>query len=348
MEKLEKINIYVPQNIGVLLENDVVQFEILKKDGYTVNKNKFLTMLIQGYYETYMQEAQNKYKSICGILADKGLTKETQSEIANEILTKMILPEVPTRKGKNPIRLSLKPTKETTPLIKHILEDLGAEDYISQFFCRMLMSYSENPFWIREHILFKENYEFLAKACEEECPVRFTTIWNVVDMHEVIPYKIVVGQEEMHNYLLCGEKNKITGKWEAKSYRLNRINNLRFGNNRIPLSRDVKLNLDKMIYYAPQHAINQQREICIKLSEKGVRLMNRIYRGRPKVERKVTDGNKYYYYFMCSEEQVFWYFSRFAGKDAEIIYPDDCRNRMIEFHKKTTDVYERIGNNENN
>lgn len=345
---MEKINIYVPQKVGVLLENDATQFEILKKDGYTINKNKFLTMIVQGYYDTYMQEAQNKYKSICDILADKGLTREEQSEIANKILTKIVLPDVPTRKGKNPIRMSLKPTKETVPLIKHILEDLGAEDYISQFFCRMLMSYSENPCWIREQILFKENYDFLIKACEEEWPIRFTTIWNVVNIHEVIPYKIVVGQEEMHNYLLCGEKNKTTGKWETKSYRLNRINNLRFGNNRVPLSGDVKLNLDKMIYYAPQHAINQQREICIKLSEKGVKLMNRVYRGRPKVERKVKDGNEYYYYFTCSEEQVFWYFSRFTGKDAEIIYPEDCRNHMIEFHKRTVDVYEGINNNENN
>ena len=88
---MEKINIYVPQKVGVLLENDATQFEILKKDGYTINKNKFLTMIVQGYYDTYMQEAQNKYKSICDILADKGLTREEQSEIANKILTKIVL-----------------------------------------------------------------------------------------------------------------------------------------------------------------------------------------------------------------------------------------------------------------
>lgn len=347
MEKMDKINIYVPQNIGILLENDVVQFEILKKDGYTVNKNKFLTMLVQGYYDTYMREAQDKYKSITDILASKGLNREEQSEIANEILTKIILPEVPSRKGKKPVRLSLKPTKETIPLIKHILEDLGAKDYISQFFCRMLMSYCEKPFSVREQILFKENYDFIVEACKEQCSIRFTTIWNVSEIHEVIPYKIVVGQEEMFNYLLCGERNKKNGEWEAKSYRLNRINDLRLGNNRIPLPSEIKSNLDKMIYYAPQHAINQQREICVRLSETGAKLMNRIYRGRPKIDRKVKDGNNYFYYFICSEEQVFWYFSRFEGKDAEIIYPEDCRNRMIEFHKKTANMYEGNDDNEN-
>ena len=338
---MDKINIYVPQDIGTILENDVIQFEIYKKDGCTVNKNRFLAMLVQGYYDDYMLELQNTHKVLCSILSAKGLDTSELSDIVNEILTEVVLPKIPTRKGKNPIRLSLKPTKETISLIKHILEDLGANDYISQFFCKMLMSYCEKPFSVREKILFKDNYDFIIKACEQQYSIRFTTIWNTKNMHEVIPYKIVVGQEEMYNYLLCGEKNKENGDWEAKSYRLNRINDLRFGNGREILPLDIIACLDKMIYYAPQHAINQQRELCVKLSQKGIRLMNRIYRGRPKIERKEKiEEQYYYYYFLCSEEQVLWYFSRFSGEDAEIIYPEDCRNKMRDFHKKTANVYD--------
>ena len=336
---MEKINIYVPRNIGTILENDAVQFEILKKDGYTVNKNKFLTLLLQGYYDDYIVDTRKKYSEICSILADNGVESEQQKNIADDILKKVLLPEVPSRKGKNPVKLSLKPTKDTIPLIQHIMEDIGAEDYISQFFCRMLMSYCEKPFSIREQILFKEKYDFVAEACKTHSSIRFTTIWNQTNVHEVIPYKIVVGVEEMYNYLLCGEKNLLSGSLEAKSYRLNRIDAVRWGTAREALTREVEDYLERMIQYGPQHAINEESESCIKLTEKGVKLYNRIYRGRPKCERIEKKGDVYVYHFKCSDEQLFFYFNRFPGDAAEVIKPKSLRNKIKCFHEQALENY---------
>lgn len=61
---MEKINIYVPDKVGWILENDASLFEIFKRDGRTVNKNRFLSMLITGFYGQYVQEYTQKYDAI--------------------------------------------------------------------------------------------------------------------------------------------------------------------------------------------------------------------------------------------------------------------------------------------
>lgn len=338
---MDKINIYVPQNIGTILDNDAVQFEVLKKDGYTVNKNKFLSMLIQGYYDDYIIEARTKHNAICSILSENGINGEQQEKIAEEILKKVILPEVPSRKGKNPVKLSLKPTKDTIPLIQYIMDDIGADDYISQFFCRMLMSYCEKPFSTREQILFKSKYDFILSACESQASIRFTTIWNLVDVHEVIPYKIVVGTEEMYNYLLCGERNKKSGKMEAMSYRLNRIDALRWGTTRETLTEEVVTYLERMIQYGPQFAINDDEETCVKLTEEGRKFFNRIYYGRPKVEQMEHVDGAWLYYFRCSKEQLYQYFKRFENGRVEVIMPEKLRIRIMEFHSQELKLYKK-------
>lgn len=339
---MEKINIYVPKNIGTILENDAVQFEVLKKDGRTVNKNKFLSMLLQGYYDDYVMETREKHKEVCAVLQDNGIVGEQQGKIADEILKNVFLPEVPSRKGKNPAKLSLKPTKETTPLIQHIImEDIGVDDFISQYFCRMFMSYCEKPFSVREQILFKEKYDFLLDACEKRSAVRFTTIWNQKDVHEVIPYKIVVGTEEMYNYLLCSERNKKTGIVEAKSYRLNRIDALRWGNSRELIPDEVLKHLEKMIKCGPQFAINDDEECCVKLTEEGIKFFNRIYYGRPKVDRTEKLEDSWLYYFNCSKEQLYQYFKKFEKGSMEVVFPEILRNRIVNFHSRALKSYDR-------
>ena len=143
-------------------------------------------------------------------------------------MNKVVLPEVPSRKGKNPSKLSLKPTNETEGIILSILDTLSEGEYLSQYLCRMLLSYSEKPFSERERIIFQNNYEFLKNACEHVKPITISTIWNTKAIHTVIPYRLATGREEMFNYLLCAEIDTSSGKQEAKAYRLNRVTRINY------------------------------------------------------------------------------------------------------------------------
>lgn len=338
---MEKINVYVPENIGSMLESDASMFEVYKKDGRTINKNRFLGMLITGYYSDYVTEARSAYDRIVSAIGIEKLSIKEKEQIADSVLKKVILPDVPSRKGKNPARLSLKPTKDTDTLIEQIMLDLGGEDYISQYFCRMFMSYCEKPFSKREQIIFKKNFEILQEACGAERSIAFKTIWNTKNIHKVIPYKIVTGPEEMFNYLLCAEVNPSTGEQEAKTYRLNRIDRINYGRNMKSIDAMIRRHLDMMLQFGPQYMINDEEESCVRLTDSGARNFSRIYYGRPIVDRVEDRDDGHYYFFKGSKDQVFFYFRRFGYEDAEIISPKLLREKMVEFHSKACDMYER-------
>lgn len=339
MSNLEKINIYVPEHIGNSLDNDATMFEVFKRDGQTINRNKFLSMLILGYHNSYVEECSNAYNNVIKLLSNGGLDPSAQHEIADGILKNVVLPQVPSRKGKNPAKLSLKPTKETEGLLLGLVYNIGIEDSVSQYLCRLLMSYCEKPLTVREKIVFRDNYEYLQSACERKRTVAFSTIWNPDVIHEVIPYKLVYGREEMYNYLLCGEISSYSGQMEAKSYRLNRITRLSYGRTVLQLRADVERHLQMMIKYGPQFMINDDEETCVRLTEKGRKSFNRIYYGRPRFSRIEECGDDYLYYFNCSKDQILMYFRRFGPHEVEIISPESLREKMIAFHTGALDVY---------
>ncbi len=338
---MEKINVYVPENIGTMLENDATMFEVYKKDGRTINKNRFLGMLITGYYGDYVTDARAAFDSIVSAIDTKKLSVKEKEQIADSILRDVVLPAVPSRKGKNPARLSLKPTKDTETLIEQIMRDLGSENYISQYFCRMFMSYCDKPFSKREQIIFKDNYETLQLACDARKSITFKTIWNPKNIHEVIPYKVVTGPEEMFNYLLCAEVNTETGEQEAKTYRLNRIDRINYGRNMSSIDNTVKHYLDLMIKYGPQYMINDEEETCVRLNEAGLKSFNRIYYGRPYPDRIESENGYSLLYFKGSKDQVYLYFRRFNGNEVRIISPTWLRDKMIKFHQESVDAYQR-------
>ena len=338
MSDLEKINIYVPEFVGTKLDKDARMFEIFKKDGTSINRNRFLSMLILGYYNKFITECQSTKDNVVAELIKQGVESKERDRIAENIVNNVFLPNVPSRKGKNPMKFSLKPTKETEGLIMNIMNNLSGNDYISQYFCRLFMSYCEKPFYEREKIIYKDNYELLSDACVKNKPITFFTIWNPKYMHVVIPYRLAVGHDELFNYLLCSEMDKETGREEARSYRLNRISKINYSRVNNHISEEILSYLNRMLRYGPQYMINDDEESCVKLTDLGSRNFSRIYFGRPQEDRIEERPDGHYYYFKGSKDQVFLYFRRF-GKDAEVISPTSLRQKISDFHRISYENY---------
>jgi hypothetical protein len=339
VSEIEKINIYVPEQIARTLNDDATLFEVFKRDGFTVNRNRFLSMLIVGYYNLYVSEYQTKYELLRDVIERYVPEISHKKSFADAVLKNIILPEVPKRKGKNPIRLSLKPTDQTESIIIKIMRSMETDDYISQYFCRMFVSYCEKPLFERERIIFRENYENLVMACRAKRPITFSTIWNSRIVHEVLPYDLTSGQDEMFNYLLCQIKNENSGNYEARTYRLNRITQLNSSAKIVLMSNEVSKHLELMKFYGPQYPINDDIETCVKLTDYGLISFNRIYYGRPKYDRTEICHDGQLFYFNCSKDQLFFYFRRFEAGTAEILYPASLRERMIKFHSDALESY---------
>ena len=334
-----KIDLYIPATLKAALEHDANIFEIRKKDGITINRNRFYTLLIKNYYDRFVEEYQAMKARVIEELRASFVPSKEQSELANRILKAVSPAPVPKRKGKHLEKVSLKPTADTLITFQSIRSENNTDDSLSQTLYRMLLSYSEKPQYEREKILFRDSYEVLEKACANHQSVLFSTIWDRMKMHTVVPYKIVTGREEMFHYLIGLEQQQLDGSWKTCSYRLNRLFTPTIRQENIVIPDDLRDRLDRMERYAPQFAINEDTESCVRMTADGQKLYDRIYLGRPKFDHIVEHGDFYDYYFYCSTDQLYLYFRRFPGKDAKLLYPEFLRFRITQFHKDCLESY---------
>ncbi len=345
MENTEKLNVYIPQEMKVQIQNDAMLFEIFKKNRREVNINRFLSLLLCGYHDDFLHENNESHHSILGILNGYNISSADQAAISDQILKEAILPTDDLYQSKKSIPLSLKPTAATKRVLLSIEGDLAGRDTMSQYIRRMLISYFQKATWKRERIIFHDSSEFLIDACQHKLPVSFTLIWKEKQIHEVIPYKLLPGSDGMFNYLICVECNRTTGKQEVRSYRLSRITMPGCSRSALTMSKELLALCKKTAEIAPQYAINSEVEICVKLSDAGEILYNRIYSSRPRYSRIEDREEGHYYYFQCSEDQIYHYFRRFDNATAVIIFPKTLVERMIRFHQGVIDAYEEVEGN---
>ena len=338
----DKINVFIPRKTAEILEKDAQSFEIFKAGSTDLNMNRFLSRILVGYYDVYTSTYKHMLDQISSVLQETSLQNTLQYSTTAELLFKKVLfPEMPKKKGQQSKRISLKPTASTMSILLNIENNLNG-DTMSQYLCRLFTSYTLKPLNEREHIIFKSTYDFLKNACKSQQAISFTLAWDKSVVHEVLPYCIDVSREELHNYLLCQEYIPAHDRYEARTYRLNRIMHEHLSANTKPFDQDVQHHLEMMKCYGPQYPINDDEECCVRLTEEGTHLFNRIYFGRPIVDRIEKKGDVTYYYFKGSKFQLYTYFRRFDKDHAIILYPESLRMKMIESYQIALDSYKKL------
>ena len=341
----DKIDIYVSKELKRKLEQDAIWFEVYNKSGEHINFNGFITRLILGYYREYLNEEENASNQITASLKELKISENEKKRMVSQIIKCYVHPFDPLQNAQNtssqrirkPEKISWRPSNDCEGAIVLINERLKELNNISrsEYYGRLLISYSKKTFSEREKIIFSDIFKEVSNACKEKKSIIIKTIWDTKMTREVIAYTVVNGPEEMHNYLLCVKKNE-NGMQEAMSIRLNRIANILVRDATVQINEDVRRHLELMQKYGPAYAINKDSIIHIRLTEEGVREYRRIYWGRPEHDgepKKQKDGT--YFTFRCSEDQVFFYFRRFDGRHYDIIEPDSLRQRLVSFHEES-------------
>ncbi len=209
----------------------------------------------------------------------------------------------------------------------------------SGFICKILKLYFKKPLYQRERIIFQSEYENISCRCQKKC-IKF---YNLSDnqWYTVMPYKIFLGKEQMFNYVFCyglDENNTI----KNYSFRLSRMSQIQGTSLFIPCPEDIEKNFSLTQSLGASYAINTPPETsCVLLTKKGLSSFRHIYFGRPKIkEKKSAPNGCFRYYFNCSEEQLYRYFRRFNPGEAIVESPPSLRARIIDFHKKSLEVYQ--------
>lgn len=342
MSDLDKLSIYVPESMARSLDRDAKLFEILKRDGRHINRNRFLGLVLLGHHDTFVAERRRLAEIVGSELANTIGDDALRNEIAKNVARKISAPTPPNRRLRGCTRLSFKPTQATEGIVREAFAELGPDDTASRYFYGLLESYCSKASYERELIVHKERADLLRRACRSRETVSFVLALNRLETHRVVPYKLVEGQDGLLNYLLCYEEDNPERR--ALAHRLSRIERPRLTGDKGTIPSDVEHNLTMMERLGPQFAINDNIETCVRMTEKGLDTYQRIYLGRPEFAKvEVTEGG-FLCRFNCSLDQLFLYFKRFGADEAEVVSPQSLRERLIAFHIGALEMYGEQGN----
>lgn len=326
---MEKLKIYVTKRIADIINKDAEGFEFFKRDGITLNKNALLTQLTVNYHNKFAEEQDLLFGFLREHIAAAVGDGERLDEVCFDICERLNERNAAPNGEKFDTLLSLKPTKQSEPVLEFIERYSLNGRTLSEYFRSMLASYAALPQDKREEIIFKPQYDAVMRAVKEKKKVFITLNNSRGTGMEAAPYAIADSREELHLYVLAAEKTCVP-------IRLSRIRSVKQLNADAVFDGKQIYLFDKMLKYGPQFICRPfESEAMVELTEKGIEKYKKIYVHRP-VPVKV---NKNYYYFDCSHAQLFQYFVRF-GSDAKIIYPQSLKRDVCAFHRRALEQYD--------
>ncbi|MCH4206679.1 MAG: WYL domain-containing protein [Solobacterium sp.] len=324
----EKIKISLSKTCYQILMKDTENFEFYKKDG-SLNRNAFLNTLIENYCDAYAAQQKNTLQLLSKrVSALHGVRLKEVGEVCNEILNDLNRSQLENGE-KLEVSLSFRPTKESAYSVEYIRDCLSVGTTVSNYFRMMLLSYSQQPQDAREKIIFRKQYETIARAIEEHKQIYFTIRGN--SARQVSPYAVVSSKEELYNYMLSESTDGT-----VHTNRLTRITNVSILNEDAHISQEALPIFEKMQWLGPQYNFlpKENYSIVVKLTANGQRMFKVMYLHRP-IPVSIEEDR---YLFDCSEEQVFQYFCRF-GEAAYIVKPKRLRERIKSFYDRGSELY---------
>lgn len=321
----ETIRIPMPAEIKDILYKDAENFELFTRSG-KINKNELYTRIIVNYSDEFVKNLEAIKMKTKKILDGNDLSDYELTRIC-EFIQFSSLP-ISTKKQDGSI--AIKPNKQTIDILTQMATDNSFGSGRTVFLRNMFAFYAMQPAEKRERIIFKNICDTLEKAIQKKNNVILllkSPIGEITKQVRTSPYKIASSKEELHLYLLSQGTDGDT----TYTTRMSRICSVSILKNECSAIKEQNIGVfEKMIQHGPQFRFaKEEGEKIIELDEKGKELFHSIYIHRPEVDR--IEDNKYY--FSCSQEQLFRYFTRF-NEGFYVIEPESLRNRIIEFHQR--------------
>ena len=194
----------------------------------------------------------------------------------------------------------------------------------AEFFRNIFIKYLNNPRYIREKILFSENFKKIKLALEQK---RKINIKYNKEIRTINPYllKVAPGEDRSYIFSYC-EKNR-----DYRNYRVANIESISLSKYDIEIKdleyiNNVNKNFDPFLSFG--------RNIIIKIDEEGEKLFEKVLLNRPKVLEK----NKNIWTLECTNRLAKIYFPQFLSR-VEILEPIELREWFKKELSKTIIFY---------
>lgn len=329
---MEKLKIYVTARVAEILEKDAEGFEFFKRDGRTLNKNALLTRLVVNYYNQFAREQSALMQLLKARIAASAQLAPRALDSLCAGLCETLGERNAAPEGENfGALVSLKPTKDSEPVLEYIERYELAGRTLSAYFRGMFASYAALPQDKREEIIFKPQFDAVMRAIREKKRIFVTMNNDVRERFELSPYTIARSKEELHLYVVGAAKSCTT-------VRLSRISSVRQLTAEASFTPAQLATIGKMLKYGPQFIYRaNEGEAMVELTARGIKKFQKMYVHRP----VPTRINNNCFYFDCSHMQLVQYFVRF-GEDAKIVYPKHVADEVYGFHRRALERYKKI------
>ena len=194
----------------------------------------------------------------------------------------------------------------------------------AEFFRNIFIKYLNNPRYIREKILYSENFKKIKLALEKKKKINIK--YNK-EIRTINPYllKVAPGEDTTYIFSYC-EKNG-----DYRNYRLANMESISLSKCDIEIKdleyiNSIDKNFDPFLSFG--------RNVTIKINEEGQRLFERVILNRPKVLEK----NRDIWTLECTNRLAKIYFPQFLSR-VEILEPIELREWFKINFKKLSELY---------
>lgn len=194
----------------------------------------------------------------------------------------------------------------------------------AEYMRNVLFTYINNPRYLREEMLFSENFQLVREAIEQKkkINVKYHKKVKTVD-----PYFLKVADRENRSYLFGYSEEEE----DYRCYRISEIENIMISKKERE-ERDIEYIQGVYENFDPFHSYGKY--VKVQFTNRGKELLKRAIQNRPKVLKREEN----IYQFQCDEKLAQIYFSQFL-KEVEILEPKTLRKWFQEEFQKCCEVY---------
>lgn len=219
-------------------------------------------------------------------------------------------------------------------------EDRYYDSRAGKYIKAVIEEYARLPYIKREAIYYKERFDILERAIREQRQLKIMVKEGTVI--KVKPFAILADPMSMYHYIVgivAGEKYRIKEGQDSFSFRIASFLNVRILKEKAFISEAKQKMLEEEIRSkGVQFMSGEVHSFKVYLTNEGLKMYKRILHLRPEYISKEELKTGVYLEFLCTNEQIIYYFLKF-GAEAKVVYPEEMVREFALRYKKANEMY---------
>lgn len=201
-------------------------------------------------------------------------------------------------------------------------EQNGIKD--AEYIRKFLFNYLSKARYLREKILFKENFDMIREA-----KINNKKINMMYDnkLRTINPYYYKTGDVENTNYIFCYCETSR----DYRAYKVSKMSNINISKKEIQVYDEDYVS---KVYNNFDPFLSIGKYVKVRFTLDGEKKMKTLLNNRP----KIISNKDREYIFECSDKLAKIYFAQFYN-DVEILEPQELKNWMKDIYKKLLEMY---------